>query len=84
MKKRINIWHKLNGGMNANVEKTGIRQKLWYEIVPGVCALEAITLGMIRKRFWNWQSDLYLVLYRDIDKKCIIEWMPESHLCNRI
>lgn len=83
MKRGINIWHKLNGGLRTDVEKTGTKRKLWYEIIPGVCAFEAITLGITKKRFWNWQGNKCLILYRDINNKCVIEWIPESQLCNR-
>lgn len=76
MKKNESIWHRLTAGLDTKAKRT----KLWYEIIPSVYALEAITLGRKRKFLGKTQC---LILYRDVDKKCIVEWVLLSNLVNR-
>ena len=58
------------------------RKLLWVEVLPSII-FKAVALGKKRKIFFITQ---YLIIYRDdIDEnRCVVEWISESSLVERI
>jgi hypothetical protein len=72
------IWVRLSSGFDC------VKKKFWYEIIPSVAALKAVSLGRTRKSLFGKTE--YLVLFRDDTCKsspCVISWIRESELCER-
>ena len=78
-KKKTNesIWHFLSPGLGEFILP---KRKIWYEVVPGVLAFQAVTLGKTRKWFW---SEELLILFRDVDNTCKFAWIRPSETVNR-
>jgi len=77
MKKNESIWHYLSPGLG---EFTMPKRKIWYEIIPGIMAFKAVTLGKTRMWFWKRET---LILFRDIDDRCKFAWARPSEIGQR-
>ena len=78
MKKEIakrSIWNILTAGIDINAKK----EKLWYEIIPGLYAEKAVTLGRTKNTIFGKKT---LILYRD-DNQCNVSWIKNKFLISR-
>jgi hypothetical protein len=74
--KADSIWVQLSSGFNC------IKYAYWLEVFTGLLAYPAVSLGRMRKKWWMKETQ-ELVLYRDENNKCHVEWIDKSKLLFR-
>ena len=73
--KKDNIWVQLSSGLNC------VKKAYYYEIVTGVLSYRAVSLGRERISWLGIVKEL--ILYRDENDKCHIEWVRKNDLLFR-
>jgi hypothetical protein len=73
--KNRSIWGQLKSGFDYP------KKAYWYEIISGILAYPAVSLGL---EHTNWLGiEKELILYRDENNECHIEWTRKSNLLFR-